>query len=151
MIQVKPAMQDTEALTQKGNRPKRGGKPKRQLEVRDATETTLPTTPTAQSRSLPCPAAVVPPLAMAHVSDARAGAGPGRSPCISITLLAWAACCVSSPHLPLPPGHRDLADAALRCLAANSQEYPPSQDDVGLLYGAGLRRAPSFAAASALR
>ena len=90
------------------------------------TPATLPTTPTAQPRPLPCSAAVVPPLAMAHVADARTGAGPGRSPCLSITLLALAAdCCVSSPHLPLPPGHRDLAGAALRCLAANSQEYPP--------------------------
>ena len=48
-------------------------------------------TPTAQPRSLPCPAAVVPPLAMAHVADARTGAGPGRSPCLSITLLALVA------------------------------------------------------------
>ena len=39
----------------------------------------------------PYPAAVVPPLAMAHVADARTGAGPGRSPCLSITLLALAA------------------------------------------------------------
>ena len=104
------------------------------------TPANLLTTPTAQPRSLPCPAAVVPPLAMAHamahVADARAGAGPGRSPCISITLLAWAACCLSTPHLPLPPQHRNLADVALRCLAAHSQEYPPSQDDGGPLYGA---------------
>ena len=86
---------------------------------------TLPATPTAQPRSLPCTAAVVPPLAMAHAADARTGAGPGRSPCLSITLLALAAdCCVSSPHLPLPPWHRDLAGAAFRCLAAHSQEYP---------------------------
>ena len=85
-----------------------------------------PATPTAQPRSLPCTAAVVPPLAMAHAADARTGAGPGRSPCLSITLLALAAdCCVSSPHLPLPPWHRDLAGAAFRCLAAHSQEYPP--------------------------
>ena len=55
----------------------------------------LLTMPTTQPRSLPCPAAVVSPLdmahAMAHVADARAGAGPGRSPCISITFLALAA------------------------------------------------------------
>ena len=45
------------------------------------TPATLPTTLTAQPRSLPCTAAVVPPLAMAHAADARTGAGPGRSPC----------------------------------------------------------------------
>ena len=67
--------------------------------------------------------------------------------------LLWRLACelAPSPHLPLPPGHRDLADAALRWLAANSQEFPSSQDNVGPLYGAGLRHVPSFAAASALR
>ena len=85
-----------------------------------------PITLTAQPRSLPRTAAVVPPLAMAHAADARTGAGPGRSTCLSITLLALAAdCCVSSPHLPLPTWCRDLAGAAFRRLAAHSQEYPP--------------------------
>ena len=61
--------------------------------------------------------------------------------------LLWRLACelAPSPHLPLPPGHRDLADAALRWLAANSQEFPSSQDNVGPLYGAGLRQVPSFA------
>ena len=72
-------------------------------------------------------AAVVPTLALAHAADARTGTGHGRSPCFSITLLAPAAdCCVSSPHLPLPTWCRDVADAALRRLAAHSQEYSPS-------------------------
>ena len=58
-----------------------------------------PITLTAQPRSLPRTAAVVPPLAMAHAADARTGTGPGRSTCLSITLLALAAdCCVSSPQ-----------------------------------------------------
>ena len=39
-----------------------------------------------------------------------------------LPFLFWRHCCVSSSHFPLP---RNLADAALRCLAANSQEYPP--------------------------
>ena len=46
-------------------------------------------------------------------------------PASRLPFLFWRHCCVSSPHFPLPPGHRDLADVALRCLAANSQEYPP--------------------------
>ena len=46
-------------------------------------------------------------------------------PAYRLPSLLWRHCCVSSPHFPLPPGHRDLADAALRCLPANSQEYPP--------------------------
>ena len=111
-----------------------------------STPATLPATPTAQPRSLQCPA-VVPPLAMAHVGDARTGA----SPCFSITLLVVAALLCDLAPFPfaswaLGPG---------RCGSAvwqpTRRSTLPGQDDVGLLYGAGLRRAPSFAAASALR
>ena len=90
---------------------------------------------------------------MAQDADVRAGTGLGRSPCHRSPSVLWRLACelAPSPHLPLPPGHRDLADAALRWPAADSQESPSIQDNVGPLYGAGLRLVPSFAAASALQ
>ena len=51
-----------------------------------------------QPRLQPRTAAVVPLRAMAHPADARTGTGPGRSTCLSISLLALGAdCCELAP------------------------------------------------------
>ena len=117
----------------------------------------LLTMPTVQPRSLLRLATTVSLLDIAHAmaqdADVRAGIGLGRSPCHRSPSVLWRLACelAPSPHLPLPPGHRDLADVALRWRAADSQASPSIQDYVGPLYDARLRLVPSFATASALQ
>ena len=76
----------------------------------------------------------------------QADTGLGRSPCHRSPSVPWRLACelAPSPHLPLPPGHRDLADAALRSPAADSQESLPYKTMLALFMVLDLRLVPSF-------
>ena len=105
--------------------------------------------PSAHSRSLLWLATAVSLLDIAHAiaqaADVQADTVRGRSPCHCTASMPWRLACepAASPLLPLPPGHLDLADAALRLPAADSQKPLPHKTTLAL-YGAGLRLVPSF-------
>ena len=105
-----------------------------------ATPATLPTTPTAQSRSLPCRLRSCLPLAMAHVADARTGAGPGRSTCLSITLLALAALLCELAPFPFAswasgPGRRSSSLSGSQLSGVPSQSKTTLASFMVLVYG----------------
>ena len=64
----------------------------------------------------------------------QADTGLGCSPCHCSASMPWRLACelAASPLLPLPPGHLDLADAALRLPAADSQKSLPHTTTLAL-------------------
>ena len=96
--------------------------------------------PRPSAHSTDCPASITPdrwlatavsPLDTAHAiaqdADVQADTGRGCSPCHCAASMPWRLACelAASPLLLLPPGHLDLADAALRLPAADSQKSLP--------------------------
>ena len=103
--------------------------------------------PRPSAHSTDCPASITPawwlatavsPLDAAHAiaQDAEVPADTGRGclPCYCAAPMPWRLACelAASPLLPVPLGHLDLADAALRLPAAASQKSLPHKTTLAL-------------------